>query len=326
MKKILSYLFVLKKEKGISVIALIVAILLLGSIGIIMSSLMVRSQESIPRGLDTSRALYLVQAGVEFTGKYLQGVSDWSTLSGTLTRNLGTGSFQIQWGAYDSGTQTINVTIQGTSGSARRQVTAALQKSGTSQGVSSQGGINFYNSSSFNCGSSPSPCTYTNVPSSNMPVISRPGGLSAPPFGCNLSGSSTYTLSAGTYYCSSFSVANSVQISVSGPVTLFCGGLTMANSSRFNSGGSAANLLVISSGSVSFWNSSQFRGAVYAPGQSINLGNSTQFTGTIAGGSPTNSINFYNSATFDNSAGSSSPYFNQTGGGSATIGLTGWQE
>lgn len=317
-------------EKGISVIALIVAILLLGSIGYILSSLMSRSQESVPRTLDSSSAFHIAQGGSNFVGKYLAGQSNWGALSNPpASGTLGTGTFTIQWGTYSSGPpKQITVTIIGSSGNAQKQITAVYQQSGSSSGVNSQGGINFYNSSSFDCGSSPPPCIQTNIPPAQMPVIPAPSPHpAAPALGCAIGGSGTRTMPGGTYYCSNLTISQSVLISVTGPVTIFCGNFSMGNSSRFNTSGSAANLLIIASGSVNFNNSSQFKGAIYAPGQAINIGNSAQFTGTIAGGSPTTPINFSNSSSFDNSAGNLSPYYNQTGGsGSLSTTLADWQD
>ncbi len=327
----MNFLDIRREEKGISVIALIVAILLLGSIGYIMSSLMIRSQESTPRTLDSARAFYLTQGGVEFTGKYLQGVTDWTVLAGSISRDLGTGNFVV---AFSGPTTTdVTATITGNAGSAHRQIVAGFHKT-PSGGVSSRGGISMVNSSWIDCEpSNPSnincttagscACARQNV--SSMPPISVPGGLSPPPIGCSYVNSFTGTIPAGTYVRSSgMSLTNSVHISISGPVTIFTTTLSLINNSTLNAGGSAANLLVIASGTVFLPNGSVFTGALYAPGSTISLVNNGAFNGVMAG----NSISFTNSASFNyyQNAGSTSPYYIQTGaGGTATVSLTGWQ-
>ncbi len=193
-----------RNEKGISVIALIVAILLLGSIGYIMSSLMSRSQESVPRTLDSTNAFSLVQGGVNYTGKYLTGVTDWSILSGTLTKSLATGTFTIQWGAYDSGIKTITATITGASGSANRRVTTIFKKFGSALAIRSRGGISIKTGSWLDCDPSDSSnplctggtcvCTQANV---SLPTVWFSTTPPALPIACNMSNAGNYSGSSG---------------------------------------------------------------------------------------------------------------------------------
>ena len=232
-------------KEGSVLIVLIVAVLVLGSVGVIMSSLMSDSQQSIPRTLDSARAFSLVQGGTAYAGQYLKGVSDWSTLSGSLNKSLGTGTFTIQWGAYNAGPpKQITVTITGASGSAQRRVTTNFMKSGgagAQAAIASEGNITI-SGASVNCNGYSSPCIQQNVSPSNMPVVSNPGGLSAPNLGCN---PNSGAINAGAYYCSQFKIDNSKTITVSGPVTIICDSLRIHDGNFINSTGSPANLLII---------------------------------------------------------------------------------
>lgn len=325
------------KEKGISVIALIAAILLLGSIGYVMSSLMVGSQESTPRTLDSARAFYVAQGGVEYTGKYLQGVTNWGSV-GNLTLNLGSGNFTVTFSPVDS--SNIDATITGNFGSAHRLILVRYNRSGMA--IASRGGISMGNNAALDCDPlNPSnpicnntnlntcPCTAQNVSASNMPPFSVPSPAPAVlTGGCTIN--SNRTIAAGVYYCSSgLTLNNNVQVTLSGAVTIFTTTFTVNNNAYFNNSGSPANLLILAQGTVNLYNNAVFKGAIYAPGYDILISNNVQFTGTVAGGRagvPT-SVNVNNNADFDQGAGSSASYFNLAGGGSGSaVSLTNWQE
>jgi hypothetical protein len=324
-------------EKGVSVIVLIVTILLLGNIGYIMSSLMVSSQESIPRTFASNRAFYLAQGGINYTGKYLMGVSDWNTLSGSFSRNLGTGNFTV---AFSGTTATdVTATITGNDGSAHRQIIASFHKTG-GKAIRSLGGINMGNNARVDCEpSNPSnplcnnsnlgscPCTRQYV--SSMPTISPSGSVQAI---CGSHGNNySATIPAGTYYCpSGISFGNNPIITLSGAVTIFTTSLDTGNSAQINASGNPANLLIITQGNVT-GNNLQFKGAIYSPGYSVNIGNNAQITGTIAGGVSgiAGTINIGNNSqiNLDAAAGSNSPYYAQIGGGGAsTVSVTSWQQ
>lgn len=333
----------IKKEKGFSVIALIVAILLLGSIGYIMSSLMTRSQETIPRTLDSIRAFYVAQGGMEYVGKYLEasGGSDWTTAPVPPNQPiaLGNGNFTVSFSPVDA--DNLTATITGYVGSAHRRVIASFQKTGGGGAIQSQGGINLGNNAWVDCEpSNPSntlcnnsnlgscPCTSQNV--SSMPTITPSGSSHAI---CGSHGNNyTRTVPAGTYYCSSgISFGNNARITISGAVTIFTTSFNMGNGAQINAAGNPANLLIITQGNVS-GNNLQFKGALYSPGYSVNVGNNAQFTGTVSGGVPgvTGTISAGNNShiTLDAAAGSNSPYYAQVGGGGGgtTLSVTGWQE
>lgn len=329
----------LKKEKGISVIVLVAAILLIGTIGFILSSLMSEHQGSVPRGLDSNSALYIAQGGVAHVGKYLQGQSNWMSLTNPPTsQTLGSGNYTVAYSPVDA--SNLNATITGNSGTAHRRITVSYRKSGFA--VRSQGGISMGNNATLDCDpSDPSnqicnntnlttcPCIQQSTSSSAMPPFSVPSPTpSAPPVGCNLSGSRT--ISAGTYYCASgMTINNNATITISGAVTIFTTTFTLYNNVRFNSSGPAANVLILAQGNVTLNNNDIFQGAIYAPGYDISIPNNVSFTGFVAGGRPGvwNTVNINNNANFDTSAGSNSSYFNLAGGGAGSaITLTSFQE
>jgi hypothetical protein len=335
MKK---FLLILKKEKGISVIALIGVILLLGSIGYIMSSLMVRSQESVPRTLDSTRAIYLAQGGVEYVGKYLNSQSSWMSLTSPPTNiNLGTGNFSVTYAPVDN--SNLNATITGFSGTAKRSLTVGFQRSGFA--IRSQGGISMGNNAALDCEpSNPSnqictntnlgtcPCTQQNASGASMPAFSLPSPLpSAPPSGCTIN--NNVTIPAGIYYCpTGMTVGNNDVITLSGPVTIYTTSFTLNNGALFNNSGSPGNLLIFAQGNVTLSNNSRFKGAIYAPGYDISIYNNATLTGYVAGGRPGvwNTVNINNNALFDVTAGTNTGNSPPGGGSGSAISLTSWQE
>lgn len=124
-------------ENGNSVKALIVAIFLLGGIGSLMGSLLSGSRESGSLTLDSGRAFSLAQAGVAYAGKYLQGVTDWTTLAGSLRKNLGTGNFVV---AFSGPTTTdVTATITGNAGLAHRRIVVGFHKTNGQEAVFAPG-------------------------------------------------------------------------------------------------------------------------------------------------------------------------------------------
>jgi hypothetical protein len=338
MKQLSSYMAILKKEKGISAIALIVAILLLGSIGYIVSNLMARSQESIPRSLNTARAFYLAQGGVEYVGKYLNGQADWMNLTSPPTnKSLGTGNFTVSYSPVDGAN--LDAVITGYSGTAQRRITVRYNRSGFA--IRSQGGITMGNNAILDCEPSnplntnctntnlgTCPCTQQSVSSVTMPAFTVPSPApSAPPIGCTIYSSGT--IAAGNYYCSGgMVVGNGVTITLSGPVTIYTTTFTLNNNVYFNNSGSAANLMVYAGGNVSISNNSSFKGAIYAPGYNISISNNVSFTGFIAGGRPgvLGTVNVNNNANFDVTAGTNTGNSPPGGGSGSAISLNSWQE
>lgn len=332
---------ILRRKEGISAIALIVAILLLGSIGYIMSTLMSRSQESVPRTLDSSRAFYVAQGGVEYVGKYLNGQANWMALTNPPTsRTLGTGNFTVAFFPVDN--LNLTATITGNSGSAHRAITVGYKKSGFA--IRSQGGINMGNNADLVCDpSQPSntcnnsnlstcPCIEMNVLPANMPPFSIPSPAPPAPPGGSPAGSCTIyaseTIPAGTYYCpSGVNLANNVHITLSGPVTIYTTTFYLGNNVHFNDTGSPANLLIMAQGNVTLNNNDNFKGAIYAPGYDISITNNVTFTGFVVGGRPgvSTTIDINNNAIFDVTAGSNTGNSPPGGGAGSAIILTDWQ-
>lgn len=333
-----------KKEKGISAIALIVAILLLGSIGYIMSSLMSRSQESIPRTLDSTRAFYIAQGGVKYVGNYLNGQSNWISLTNPpISVTLGSGNFMVSYSPVDA--YHLTATITGNSGTAHRAITVSYKRSGFA--VRSQGGISMGNNADLVCDpSQPSntctntnintcPCIQQNVSSATMPPFSFPPpttpllpGLASgsPPGSCTIY--SSETIPQGTYYCpSGMTVGNNVTITLSGAVTIYTTTFNLNNNVRFNDAGSAADLLIMAKGNVTLSNNDVFKGAIYAPGYDISIPNNVTFTGFVAGGRPGvwDTVDINNNATFDVSAGSNTGNSPPGADAGSAVTLTDWQ-
>ena len=333
-------------EKGFALIALIVAILLLGSIGYIMSSLMIRSQESIPRTLDSTRAFDIAQGGVEYTGKFLKGVTDW-TNPGTPCPTaspctLGTGTFSIQWGTYNAGPpQQITTIIKGISGGAQRQVTAVYQQFGGGNAVTSKGNIVLWGGATVVCNAQTCnqtmiddgtcPCTQENS-TATLPAVTVPGGLSVPGgYSCSGYNGGTFTWPPGTYYCAILHLNSGSIVNLTGPVTIYTNNFEINSGSRLNMnlGSLASNLLVMvtTSGYAQLNSTSWFMGFLYSPGVNVTTNNSSQLTGRVVGLSLTE--NSGSDVIWDSTAGTLAPgYSGSTGGGGSggSIGIADWRE
>jgi hypothetical protein len=97
--------YVLTNSKGISVLFLVIAMLLMITIGYVFSYLIPTKQKSVIFPIQSNQAFFIAQSGVEFAVKYaLTQVPPWTTpaqLNGldNMTRTLGAGSFILD---YDS--------------------------------------------------------------------------------------------------------------------------------------------------------------------------------------------------------------------------------
>jgi hypothetical protein len=342
-------------EEGISAIALIVAILLLGSIGYLMSSLMVRSQESVPRTLNSTRAFYIAQGGVEFVANYLRnlGGSAWTAATAPASQNLGTGSFTVTFTPVNA--TNLTATIIGTSGSANRQIIASYRRN--LPGIIGQGGIVVENNATIDCNNGDPVCDNTNLAtcacvSENFPAaIMTPIPVpSSPTPGelqftdgsskCNVTTNNyTGTILAGIYYCpAGMSFKNGANITLGGAVTIFTTGATLRQNAKLNNppGGSAANLLIVGSGTtgttfpITVENNAVLNGSIYAPGMIIDVVNNSVIFGSIAGGiaGDPDSLIIHNNAdiTYVAGAGSNTPFYTQTVAGVSIVRLTNWQE
>ncbi len=169
-----------KNESGSAMIIMIATIAVLSVIGYILGSLISRHQESISVNMDSARAFALVQSGVEYAGKYLEG-ANFTTVANPPTKTLGTGTFST---AFSGATiNQITATITGTSGTATRRITVGYKKNGGAivSGTSIDPGSNpnghitcdatttCNNSNMQTCA-----CTLENVPASAIPVIPVP--------------------------------------------------------------------------------------------------------------------------------------------------------
>lgn len=96
-------IFPLMNSKGISVLFLVIAMLLIVTIGYVFSYLIPTKQKSIAFSIYSNQAFFISHSGVEFAIRYASD-NNWGTpaqlnnLNG-MTRNLGNGQFTL---AYDS--------------------------------------------------------------------------------------------------------------------------------------------------------------------------------------------------------------------------------
>jgi hypothetical protein len=98
-------ILVLKNSKGISILFLIIAMLLMITIGYVFSYLIPTKQKSVVFPIQSTQAFFIAQSGVEFAVKYaILQTPPWTTpvqLNGldNMTRTLGAGRFVLD---YDS--------------------------------------------------------------------------------------------------------------------------------------------------------------------------------------------------------------------------------
>jgi len=100
--------YLLKNSKGLSVLFLVMAMLLMITIGYVFSYLIPTKQKSVSLSIHSTQAFFIAQSGVEFAVRYAVSQS-WTTpaaLNGldNLQRNLGRGRFTLD---YDRNTNTL---------------------------------------------------------------------------------------------------------------------------------------------------------------------------------------------------------------------------
>jgi hypothetical protein len=106
-------ILVLTNSKGISVLFLIIAMLLMVTIGYVFSYLMPAKQKSVIFPIQSNQAFFIAQSGVEFAVRYACG-NGWTTttllnnLNG-ITRNLGSGRFSLTYDFATYGDKLISV-------------------------------------------------------------------------------------------------------------------------------------------------------------------------------------------------------------------------
>jgi hypothetical protein len=121
--------YLLKNSKGISILFLIVALLLMVTIGYVLSYLIPTKQKSMILPIRSDQAFFIAQSGVEYGIRYGadrgwrgttdSGVFDLSHLndSGVNQRNLGNGKFTVN---YSSGTNVLTSTGEITNDTEKR--------------------------------------------------------------------------------------------------------------------------------------------------------------------------------------------------------------
>jgi hypothetical protein len=94
---------ILLNTRGLSVLFLVIAMMLMVSIGYVLSYLIPTKQKSVSLTVSSNQALFLAQSGVEFAVKYaITRTPPWTTpaqLAGltNMTRNLGAGRFTLTY-------------------------------------------------------------------------------------------------------------------------------------------------------------------------------------------------------------------------------------
>jgi hypothetical protein len=104
-------------SKGISVIFLVIAMLLMVTIGYVFSYLIPSKQKSVVFPIQSTQAFFIAQSGVEFAVRYATD-NGLPTVNG-MTRSLGPGSFSL---SYNSSTDTLTSVGQVPTGTTRRSV------------------------------------------------------------------------------------------------------------------------------------------------------------------------------------------------------------
>jgi hypothetical protein len=106
-------IFFLKNSKGISVLFLVIAMLLMVVIGYVFSYLIPTKQKSVLFPIQSNQAFFIAQSGAEFAVRYAKN-QGWTTttllnnLNG-ITRNLGSGRFTLTYNFATYGDKLISV-------------------------------------------------------------------------------------------------------------------------------------------------------------------------------------------------------------------------
>jgi Tfp pilus assembly protein PilX len=131
-EKLKKPVYLLKSQRGFSILAMIFVMLVLSAIGYSLAKTMAIKQKTVPVTIQSSNAFYLAESGINYTGKYLSDLVTWPP-SGE-TKNIGNGSFTIAYSDYcaygscPEGGTNMCVTVQstGTSGDGERVLTSRL--------------------------------------------------------------------------------------------------------------------------------------------------------------------------------------------------------
>ncbi len=115
--------------KGLSVLFLVIAMLLMVVIGYVFSYLIPTKQKSVIFPIQSNQAFFIAQSGVEFAVRYANG-NGWTTTAqldaniNNLTRNLGSGRFTLTYNFATYGDKLISVG-EVPSGTERRRVSVS---------------------------------------------------------------------------------------------------------------------------------------------------------------------------------------------------------
>ena len=116
------------RNDGISIVALVIVLLLLSTLGTILVSLIITKQKTMLLPLKSAQAFYVAQAGIEYAIRYANDNEPnfWTDPKiifpdppNALTKSLGPGSFNVTYSADES------ITSTGTTGTAKRVITLA---------------------------------------------------------------------------------------------------------------------------------------------------------------------------------------------------------
>jgi len=112
------------RNDGVSVVALIIALLLLSTLGVVFSSLIMTKQKSARLPLKSAQAFYSAQAGIGYAIRYT--ADNYGLFQANpanifpMTKSMGAGSFNV---TYAAGANSITST--GTAGTAQRVIMLA---------------------------------------------------------------------------------------------------------------------------------------------------------------------------------------------------------
>jgi hypothetical protein len=118
-------------SKGISIVFLVIAMLLMVTIGYVFSYLIPTKQKSVVFPIQSTQAYFIAQSGVEFAVRYaLTQTPPWKTRAQLLglnglavyQRNLGAGRFTIN---YTNTTDTLTSSGEVPTGTERRRITVS---------------------------------------------------------------------------------------------------------------------------------------------------------------------------------------------------------
>ena len=134
-----------RSQNGFSILAVVFVMLVLSVIGYSLTSMMATKQRSIPVTAQSSRAFYLAQGGLDWAGKYLDGLNpdEWSDFQldcddeldegdASVTKEVGNGSFHLIFCGYgcttDPSNQEITVISIGKHGDGVRRIRTTFHR------------------------------------------------------------------------------------------------------------------------------------------------------------------------------------------------------